>query len=480
MLEWVTENPFAATMLAAVAAWIGLSFFGPLVSYGYRRSITVRAPRTTVWQAIDMFAPDHVPLLPGTRIEPVRPGVVRHGPGDGAIAFAYESERLAMTPGMHLSHRPARLIRGSKPHIIEAPHGEDAFESVTLTELSPEATRVDFSSRIGFSDPLRALIHHISVAGYLAALRRFCENGGERAPAAGKTRLSGKAKLTRALLFLSALLAASVLFGPVAGLMILAVLYVHEAGHAIAFRLVGERFHGIDFVPFLGAVTRGSPPKTAMRSAIVALGGVMFSWPVIILLIVLPSLLGYELRAGRLVGASFAALEPASVCYMLAAWGIVLNCLQLLPVPFLDGGRILEAMLSGFGRRPIIVVLAVLGVGTGAGLLLSESYLFAAFTLALSLLSLHLLKYVAEPPFAPASRLAAFGIFGMYAGQIALYAFALGFLFFMAGIGVQQADGGDGLVRDRFERSDRMFENTQGDPLSGTAGSLPTNMVAPE
>jgi Zn-dependent protease len=112
--------------------------------------------------------------------------------------------------------------------------------------------------------------------------------------------------------------------------LILAVLIVHEAGHAIAMRLSGYRDVHVFFVPLLGALTIGRPAAASVRDRL----GILLAGPVPGLCLAVLLLLidargtddaGYELRIP-----AFALL--------------ILNGLNLLPFTPLDGGRILETL----------------------------------------------------------------------------------------------------------------------------------------
>ncbi len=115
---------------------------------------------------------------------------------------------------------------------------------------------------------------------------------------------------------------------------LLAVVFVHEAGHFVAMRLLGYRDPRIYFVPFLGAVTTGGLPieeQRAVRRAIVALAG-----PV-------PSLVV------ALVFCFFLPLFPiegeTTILQRTWLYAIGLNYLNLLPLAPLDGGKVVDTLV---------------------------------------------------------------------------------------------------------------------------------------
>jgi Zn-dependent protease len=110
--------------------------------------------------------------------------------------------------------------------------------------------------------------------------------------------------------------------------LILAVLFIHEAGHAIAMRLSGYRDVHIFFVPLLGALTIGRPAEASVCDRL----GVLLAGPVpgLCLSVLL-------LIADRWNVSAYDLRTPALAL-------LFLNGLNLLPFTPLDGGRILETL----------------------------------------------------------------------------------------------------------------------------------------
>ncbi|MEZ0226843.1 MAG: site-2 protease family protein [Alphaproteobacteria bacterium] len=115
------------------------------------------------------------------------------------------------------------------------------------------------------------------------------------------------------------------------------VLFVHECGHAVAMRIFGYKDMSMFFVPFAGAVVTGNVKSISVwKQAIVLLAG-----PV-------PGLL-----FGLWVMMDINAYPPGGFMYMLGLNAAVLNLFNLLPLSFLDGGKLLEIAL--FSRWPYAI-----------------------------------------------------------------------------------------------------------------------------
>tara|TARA_A100001391_G_scaffold125628_1_gene85856 strand:- start:721 stop:1734 length:1014 start_codon:yes stop_codon:yes gene_type:complete len=136
--------------------------------------------------------------------------------------------------------------------------------------------------------------------------------------------------------------------------MIVIVLLFHEAGHYIAMRSFGYRNVKMFFVPFLGAAVSGrhfniSPWKKALVYLAGPVPGIVLALPL--------------LAAGLITEQNW--------MFELAAMGLLLNVLNLLPIMPLDGGWIVHLTL--LSRSPLLELAARLA---GIGLM----FAFAIFT----------------------------------------------------------------------------------------------------
>lgn len=150
---------------------------------------------------------------------------------------------------------------------------------------------------------------------------------------------------------------------------LLSVVAFHELGHFLAMRRFGYRHVRMLLIPLLGGVATGveSDPSGTRRAVVSLAGplpGIVLGW---ILLAVYVKLLfdGSTSSAGRALStAAFALLG--------------LNYLNLLPIPPLDGGRVLEAMIP---RNWVAVERVVMGLAAAAGLLLAWALSFPLLAL---------------------------------------------------------------------------------------------------
>ena len=144
---------------------------------------------------------------------------------------------------------------------------------------------------------------------------------------------------------------------PVALVLVFALL-VHEFGHLLAFRLIGQPWGRIVFLPFLGAI---AVPRmnyeTQAQSVFAALMGPGFSCLLLII-----CALAITLHA------------PASTLFVVI--GVVtagLNLFNLLPTEPLDGGVALRSVLARLiGHRAPLALLALGFVLVGVGLYIEQ------------------------------------------------------------------------------------------------------------
>jgi len=143
-------------------------------------------------------------------------------------------------------------------------------------------------------------------------------------------------------------------------------LFVHEAGHALAMNRMGMGPARIYIIPFLGGLAKGRrEPKSEWDGVLVSLAGPAFG-----LLAMIP-FVGVWMATGQgewLMGAFFIAM---------------LNLVNLVPAPPLDGSRALGPVLTRVHPRLEQVVLLVIGVAVVWWGLSTGRFILAAF-LALS------------------------------------------------------------------------------------------------
>jgi Zn-dependent protease len=175
-------------------------------------------------------------------------------------------------------------------------------------------------------------------------LRDHCEAAAGTASPLPGSRL-GAALMTGALTYASFIY----LFDWQFAAVLLALLVVHECGHALAMRWVGMPVQGIYFIPFFGGVAvSAAPHESEAERGFVALMGPGLSL----------------VSTGAFVYAAAATGEP--IFAQLALVSAILNGINLAPVLPLDGGHVLDAALSRTDPG-IVSVVNMLALIAGVG-----------------------------------------------------------------------------------------------------------------
>jgi Zn-dependent protease len=121
----------------------------------------------------------------------------------------------------------------------------------------------------------------------------------------------------------------AVLFGWSFAIGLVALLFIHEMGHALVMKLKGIPIGAVTFIPMLGAaVTMRQMPSNAQDEAEVGIAG-----PIAGALASGVCLLIAELHP-----------DPNTVWAPLAYFGFFINLFNLIPIVPFDGGRILAAI----------------------------------------------------------------------------------------------------------------------------------------
>lgn len=307
----------------------------------YVAETSIKAPLEIVWNTVS--APS-ITLEGAPRIEvtaALRPGTsdVYEGTfthGNRVIPMAYREVSRQPPNGLVIQF----LADGTDPAIR---YGDDYYATCALTELpdgvrlsvAHELTHTSFKGRVLV--PLGALLN-------LRRMRFHCETlaGTSTDPTAGRL---GAAILTGLLTYASFIY----LFDGRLATILLALLILHEAGHALAMRWVGLPVHGIYFIPFFGGVAVASAPhRTEGERGFIALMGSGFS---------------LFTTAGFLIAA---ALTGEILFKELAFASAALNVINLAPVLPLDGGHVVDAAMSR-GDPEVARIINVLALLAGAG-----------------------------------------------------------------------------------------------------------------
>ena len=121
------------------------------------------------------------------------------------------------------------------------------------------------------------------------------------------------------------------------------LLLVHECGHLIAARRVGLKVGAPVFIPFMGAfIALKDMPPNAWIEAQVAIGGPLVG------------------AAGALACDGIFLLTGNPLFRALAYTGYMLNLFNLVPVGFLDGGRVVKALSPWLWVVGAVVMVALL------------------------------------------------------------------------------------------------------------------------
>lgn len=202
------------------------------------------------------------------------------------------------------------------------------------------------------------------------------------------------------LLSLVALLSFWYLLGWQDALLLAAVVVLHEAGHALAMRMVGVEVHGIYLVPFFGGA---AVPKSAYRTefdlGFVALMGPGFS--------VVPT---FALMAVFWASGDTRLLMPISMFAFI-------NAVNLLPIYPLDGGLILNSLLGSVDRR-LALVAGWIGVMVGLG----AALFFKSWLIGIPFLLFALQRYLTRGRTPERRRLSFIGAAALLFGLVATFA----------------------------------------------------------
>jgi Zn-dependent protease len=161
--------------------------------------------------------------------------------------------------------------------------------------------------------------------------------------------------------------------GTTVAVAIVFVIFVHELGHMLAYRLLGQPWGRMMFLPFLGAI---AIPKLPFEK----------QWQLIFAALMGPGF-SVLLAAGCFFALSF-NLYPQDYRQALIWIGlltVVLNVMNLIPIEPLDGGVVLRSVLARLTKN--YARIALIGIGlcfAGLGLYLGSSIILLFGLLAIS------------------------------------------------------------------------------------------------
>lgn len=155
-------------------------------------------------------------------------------------------------------------------------------------------------------------------------------------------------------------------FGFSGAAMLIALIFIHELGHVVAMRSLGLPVRGLYFLPFVGGVAVGAAARTEAERGFVSLMGP-----------------GLSLVTTALLYLTAISSGSADVAY-LTLLSALLNGFNLLPVMPLDGGHVLEALLSRIDAGVLgLIKMCLLLLALGVALYAGSTIMTVLFALAL-------------------------------------------------------------------------------------------------
>ena len=285
-----------------------------------------------------------------------------------------------MTPlsggAVQASHALFRVVRREVPRYLEIDRAGLDGESTNnqllkmTTSLNPEGTgtRLIITYHWGPRPLLAQLLARADLWGSAYRLKGVAETGTpdfrtDALITAGVAVVTGLVSLATFV----------VAFGWIIAPLLVAALLIHEFGHLLAYRLIGQPWGRLVFLPFLGAI---AVPRlgfsTQGQIVFAAMMGPAFS-------VLVPLLAALHVWAGW----------PApDIAVMMGIVACSLNLFNLLPVEPLDGGIVLRSVLArimGRWARFGLIGMGAIIVATGFALEQVLLMIFGALALIMNI-----------------------------------------------------------------------------------------------
>jgi Zn-dependent protease len=285
----------------------------------YEKSVFINAPKDIVWKVatarkitFDEFVPIDIDVAPTPADETIHEGTIKYGETIIPISYRLISEK----PGeagvyQYLSIGDDGRVRPEDNYFI-------------AYSLAPERNGTRFSMRTDITH--RTFRSRIEARlGPVQGARRIKDHCEKLAGTAQPSSGAGATVTTGVLTFASFFY----LYGWQSAAILVGLILIHEAGHALAMKMAGQPVQGIYFIPFFGGVAVASKPHASEgHRGFVALMG--------------PGL-------SIITTAAFYAAAQATgsaVLTELALMSAILNGINLAPLLPLDGGHVTSALLS--------------------------------------------------------------------------------------------------------------------------------------
>jgi len=335
------ENPLLDLLSQASVSFLLL--IGLVSFLSVRRPISVRASTFIKKPAAEVF-----------RIVDFAPGSQAWHRGEAAIRILdpakdlYRVTYTTLSPGSadHISEADFQVIERTPPnHLAAIRHGLGRRVTNQLLKLDAKVVDEPGGSRLTLQydwGPRSLLAHILARMDLRASLDRI-----KSVAETGKVDHSREARMAVVVAIATgalSVLAFGLWLGWYSAALLILVLSFHELGHLVAFRLIGQPWGRILFIPFLGALAMPRLPfRNEREHAFAALMGPGFS----LLLLIAGFILGLMdvPHAGQLI-------------FVTA----LINGLNLLPVLPLDGGHAAQSVLQSFFPKNIRAGLTVCAI----------------------------------------------------------------------------------------------------------------------
>ncbi|MBL8908450.1 MAG: hypothetical protein JNM20_17395 [Rhizobiales bacterium] len=335
------DNPLLDLLSQASVSFLLL--IGLVSFLSIRRPISVRASTYIRKPAADVFA--IVDFAPGSQAWHRGEATIRVLDAHKDI---YRVTYTTLSPGSadHISEADFQVIERSPPnHLVAIRHGLGRRVTNQLLRLDAKVADEPGGSRLALQydwGPRSLLAHLLARMDLRASLDRI-----KSVAETGKVDHSREARMGVLVAIATGAISVAAFglwLGWYSAALLIVVLSFHELGHLVAFRLIGQPWGRILFIPFLGALAMPRLPfRNEKEHAFAALMGPGFSLLLLLAGIVL-AYLGVP-HAGQLI-------------FVTA----LINGLNLLPVMPLDGGHAVQSILQSFFPKNIRAGLTVCAI----------------------------------------------------------------------------------------------------------------------
>ena len=355
---------WAFILIAVLAALSMLVVFNWRRPVHLRRCIVINRPAEEIWSSIDYLTGDLSWQRYFKRAEVDDEGHVRvfhllKRDDDSEVGWDLQFKILEREVGRSISLRRVGIDNIPK---------DDRLLELDF-ELQPRAkgTRVVIREEWGPRSLTGFVLAHMDAASMLARLKSWVETDhaeprGSKGWSSGI--ISGASLLATAAAF-------SLLLGWQIGVVFVGLLVLHELGHLISFRMIGQPWGKIIFMPFLGGVAVSRVPHLRLvDDAFCAIMGAGLS---VVALMPAVIVTAWQVSSPGIV----------HTAYVIAAIAGGLNLLNLLPVFPLDGGRVLRAVMQSVLPRHVrAAMFAVAGTVAIGGFYFQNPVLVAIAVVA--------------------------------------------------------------------------------------------------